>query len=165
MACPPSAVTQSCSSIYYRICGCTATNSQNWPRNWVLRSFWMLHNGLPRSLWSTIFGLNGNADPKDTSQIGWEGSEFLPRRPFVYPLSQFRIEVRRQARFNTFSRVPVNKLASKLSTPSEPLKSRRCMPQCIPSSGATSKQRRTNLPLGRTSLPSVTSYEIRLSSI
>jgi len=60
----------------------------------------------------TIFGLNGSASP-DTTTIGWEGVS-IPTlaQPFVYPLSQIRDEVRRQARAKVVVPEVLEKLAS-----------------------------------------------------
>jgi cysteinyl-tRNA synthetase len=61
----------------------------------------------------TIFGLNGKADPKDTSQIGWEGVQIpAAAQPFIYPLSQLRDEVRKQARAGSVSPDAIVELAS-----------------------------------------------------
>lgn len=52
----------------------------------------------------TIFGLDGNQDPKDVTRIGWAGVEIpKPAQEFVFPLSALRDEVRSQARSKDLS--------------------------------------------------------------
>ena len=60
----------------------------------------------------TIFGLNGNVSP-NTTTIGWEGVSIpTPAQPFIYPLSQIRDEVRRQARAKAVVPEVLEKLTS-----------------------------------------------------
>jgi cysteinyl-tRNA synthetase len=60
----------------------------------------------------TIFGLNGSASP-NTTTIGWEGVSIpTPAQPVIYPLSQIRDEVRRQARAKAVVPEVLEKLAS-----------------------------------------------------
>ncbi|TAQ90993.1 hypothetical protein B7494_g725 [Chlorociboria aeruginascens] len=60
----------------------------------------------------TIFGLNGNTSP-NTTTIGWEGVAIpTPAQPIIYPLSQIRDEVRRQARAKAVVPESLDKLAS-----------------------------------------------------
>jgi cysteinyl-tRNA synthetase len=66
----------------------------------------------------TIFGLNGPANHADSTQIGWEGVEIpIAAQPFVYPLSQLRDEVRRQARSTELSHEQIAKLVSDSPSP------------------------------------------------
>lgn len=67
----------------------------------------------------TIFGLNGNADPHSTATIGWEGTQIpMEAQAFIYPLSQLRDEVRRQARSATLAYDQIQKLVADATTPS-----------------------------------------------
>ncbi|KAF2437064.1 hypothetical protein EJ08DRAFT_644594 [Tothia fuscella] len=60
----------------------------------------------------TIFGLDGIADPNDTSRIGWTGVEIpSPAQPYIYPLSHLRDEVRKQARSTDISYTNIKNLA------------------------------------------------------
>jgi cysteinyl-tRNA synthetase len=60
----------------------------------------------------TVFGLNGSTSP-NTTTIGWEGVSIpTPAQPFIYPLSQIRDEVRRQARTKAVVPEVLEKLAS-----------------------------------------------------
>jgi cysteinyl-tRNA synthetase len=60
----------------------------------------------------TIFGLNGKTKP-DTVTIGWEGVSIpAEAQPFIYPLSQIRDEVRRQARAKAVVPESLEKLLS-----------------------------------------------------
>jgi cysteinyl-tRNA synthetase len=66
----------------------------------------------------TIFGLNGTASHTVSSHLGWEGVEIpIAAQLFVYPLSQLRDEVRRQARSTELSHEKIAKLASEAPSP------------------------------------------------
>lgn len=66
----------------------------------------------------TIFGLDGAADPNDLRRIGWSGINIpAAAKPFVYPLSALRDEVRRRAIADDASSASLNALVAAQQEP------------------------------------------------
>ncbi|RKU47915.1 hypothetical protein DL546_009241 [Coniochaeta pulveracea] len=66
----------------------------------------------------TIFGLDADADFKDTSRVAWSGLEIpVDVRPFVYPASELRDKVRQLAVSETIDHAALKQIADEARAP------------------------------------------------
>lgn len=76
----------------------------------------------------TILGLDAKGDVNDTSRIAWSGVEIPPEaKPFIYPVSELRDEVRQMARSSVFDHASLLQIAEKAKP-------------AVPASGESSKK-------------------------